>query len=345
VSAAPSCDVRFGLWYDFRNPPAWPRPLESFYRESLDQIAWAEELGFDSIWVTEHHFVEDGYTPSPLVMLGAVAARTSRVRIGTNLMIPALHDPVRLAEDAATLAILSDGRFDLGVAAGYRELEFEAFGRRLRNRPSLLEESVEIMRRAWSGVPLAFEGKRFSYPGVRVHPIPDRPPRLLMGAHAEPALERVARLADGFLAPDVSFFDRYLDAHARVGRDPADARIFICDWHIIAADPEATWAEIDQHALYQLNQYIEWGAWGPPDAVAPMRDGDDVLARSAYRLFDAAGAVEDLVRMLERWPQIQDISFWAQLPGESVQSGSRRAQYIATEVLPQVRKRIGMRIK
>jgi alkanesulfonate monooxygenase SsuD/methylene tetrahydromethanopterin reductase-like flavin-dependent oxidoreductase (luciferase family) len=333
--------VHFGLWYDFRNPPAWPRSLETFYREAIDQIAWAEKLGFDSIWVSEHHFVRDGYTPSPLVLLGAAAARTSRVRLGTNLVIPALHDPVRLAEDSATLAILSDGRFDLGVAAGYRELEFDAFGRRLTHRPSLLEESVEILRRAWAGVPLDFDGKRFHYPDVTVHPVPARSPQLLMGAQVESALERVVRLADGFLAPDVSFFDRYLDTYARAGKDPADARIFICDWHIIAEDPEATWAELDQHAVYQLNQYIEWGAWGPPDTVPPMTDGADVLNRSSYKLFDAAGAVENLVETLERWPQIRDISFWAQLPGESVESGSRRAQYIATQVLPEVRRRIG----
>jgi alkanesulfonate monooxygenase SsuD/methylene tetrahydromethanopterin reductase-like flavin-dependent oxidoreductase (luciferase family) len=238
--------------------------------------------------------------------------------------------------------VLSGGRIDFGIGAGYRELEFNAFGRNIVNRPSLLEESVEIFRRAWSGKPLDFAGKRYAYPAVTVAPVPATKPRLLMGAHVEAALERTARLADGFLAPDVSFFDKFLAAVQRVGQDPAEASMFICDWPIIAPDPEATWASIDQHAVYQLNEYISWGAWGPPDQVPRFTDGADVLKRSAYRLLDAHAAIEDLVGMLERWPQIKDISFWAQLPGEGVESGSRRLQYIASEVLPQVRERLGI---
>ena len=94
--------------------------FEDFYAETLDQIVWAEELGYGSVWLTEHHFVDDGYTPSPLVIGGAIAARTTRMRMSTSLMLLPLHDPIRLAEDAATLSILSRGRFDLGVGIGYR---------------------------------------------------------------------------------------------------------------------------------------------------------------------------------------------------------------------------------
>ena len=89
--------VNFGLWYDFRNPPSSGRPFEAFYRETLRQIAWAETLGFDSVWLTEHHFCADGYTPSPLVIAAAIGACTQRMRIGTNLMLLPLADPVRLA--------------------------------------------------------------------------------------------------------------------------------------------------------------------------------------------------------------------------------------------------------
>ena len=151
-------DVQFGLWYDFRNPRQWRVPFESFYRSILDQIVAAEELGIDSVWLTEHHFCDDGYTPSPLVLGAAIAERTTRLRIGTNLMLLPLHDPIRLAEDSATLSLLSGGRFDLGVGMGYRQVEFDAFGRSLTNRPSLLEEGVEVIRRAWSGEPIDFVG-------------------------------------------------------------------------------------------------------------------------------------------------------------------------------------------
>jgi alkanesulfonate monooxygenase SsuD/methylene tetrahydromethanopterin reductase-like flavin-dependent oxidoreductase (luciferase family) len=145
-----SRSVNFGLWYDFRNPQE-NRSFETLYRESLDQIVWAETLGFGSVWLTEHHFCDDGYTPSPLVIAAAIGERTQRLRIGTNLMLLPLADPIRLAEDAATLSILTSGRFDLGVGLGYRELEFDYFGRKLVNRPSLMEEGIDILRQAWSG--------------------------------------------------------------------------------------------------------------------------------------------------------------------------------------------------
>ena len=143
--------VNFGLWYDFRNPDPWAMPAERFHAQALDQIAAAEDLGFDSVWLTEHHFTDDGYTPSPLVLAGAIGARTTRMRIGTNLMILPLQDPIRIAEDAATLSLITGGRFDLGVGGGYRQLEFDQFGRDLRHRPSLMEVAVEIIRRAWRG--------------------------------------------------------------------------------------------------------------------------------------------------------------------------------------------------
>ena len=98
--------VDFGLWYDFRNPEPWQIDFEQFYSERLDQVARAETMGFDSVWLTEHHFCDDGYTPSPLVIHAAIAARTERMRLGTNLMLLPLADPVRMAEDAATLSLI-----------------------------------------------------------------------------------------------------------------------------------------------------------------------------------------------------------------------------------------------
>ena len=109
--------VDFGLWYDFRNPEPWQIDFEQFYAERLDQIERAETMGFDSVWLTEHHFCDDGYTPSPLVIHAAIAARTQRMRLGTNLMLLPIADPVRMAEDAATLSLISGGRFDLGAVS------------------------------------------------------------------------------------------------------------------------------------------------------------------------------------------------------------------------------------
>lgn len=339
---AASDGVRFGLWYDFRNPAQWRQPFESFYAERLEQIAWAEEIGFNSVWLTEHHFCDDGYAPSPLVIAGAIGARTKKMQISTNLMLPALHNPIRLAEDAATLGILTDGRFDLGVAIGYRELEFEAFGQRLINRTSLLEETVAIARKAWAGESVAFEGRRYNIPDVRVQPSPARTPLLLIGGMVEPAIERVARIGDGFLSTQNTHHEMYIDALKQLGRDPAEGRIYAGQWTIISEDPDRTWASIGDHAVYQLNEYIGWGAFGPPDEVPRFADRDQVVVGGGYALSDGPAAVDQLVEMLQARPQIRDVHFWAQLPGEPVESGSERMEYIAKHVIPEVRSRLSV---
>jgi alkanesulfonate monooxygenase SsuD/methylene tetrahydromethanopterin reductase-like flavin-dependent oxidoreductase (luciferase family) len=102
--------LRFGLWYDFRNPPQWRQPSDRLYREILDQIAWGENNGFDDVWLSEHHFIEDGYLPSILPVAAAIAARTNRIRIVSGVLLVPFHNPVRLAEDIATVDVISGGR-------------------------------------------------------------------------------------------------------------------------------------------------------------------------------------------------------------------------------------------
>ncbi|MEV1293642.1 LLM class flavin-dependent oxidoreductase [Pseudonocardia sp. NPDC049635] len=329
----------FGLWYDFRNPDP-DRPFSSFYAEVLDQISWAEQRGLDSVWLTEHHFCDDGYSPSPFVLASAIAQRTARMRIGTNLIVSPLHDPVRLAEDSATLSLLAGGRFDLGVGQGYWVREFEAFGRKVTQRPSLLEEGVEVIRRAWSGSAEGFEGRRYRLPQLPVTPAPETPPQLLVGAMADVAIERAARIADGFLSTQNIHHRSYLDAMERLGRPAADARIYAGQWTIVAEDPEKVWSQVGGHALYQLNEYISWGAFGPPEEVPRFTDPAQIVEAGAYQLMDAAMAVDHFSTLLSDTPQIRDVHFWAMLPGEPVDSGSERIAYLADKVVPAVRERL-----
>ncbi len=328
-------DVRFGLWYHMRNPEPWKVPNEQLYRDTIDQIEWAEGLGYGSVWFTEHFFCDDGYTPSALILAGAVGQRTKQMRIGTNLMLLPLHDPLRLAGDVATMSILTGGRFDLGVGLGYRAEEFAAFGRKLSHRPSLMEEAVAILRQAWSGEPIEFEGKRFSVPaGLRVTPVPATPPRILMGGMSEPAIKRAARLGDGFLATGGIGSDIYLQACAEAGTTPS---IYAGHWGIVDEDPERVAAEVGPHALYEVNEYIKWGAFGPPDQVPPFPDAAAALEHGLYQVMDPATAVTELTSMLQACPEIVDVHFWARFPGEPVAAGARRIELLAKDVLPKVR--------
>lgn len=329
--------VNFGIWCDFRNPEPWAVPFEAFYRDALDQIAAAEGMGFDSVWLTEHHYCDDGYTPSPLVIAAAIASRTEKMRIGTNLIVLPVHDPIRLAEDAATLSILSGGRFDLGVGIGYREMEFDQAGRELKHRPSLIEESIEILRRAWTGEPINFSGKRFEIGDIRVTPAPPNPPRIFIGGMAPPAIDRAARIGDGFLSTGGLGHDDYVASLASNNTADDQAGIYAGCWAIIAADPEAEAARLGDYILYQSNEYISWGAFGPPEETPLFDDAKSAIENGLYELWDADMAVEKLSAMIETYPQIKDIHFWSRFPGESIESGTQRLSYIASEVLPRLR--------
>ncbi|MEM7017982.1 MAG: LLM class flavin-dependent oxidoreductase [Pseudomonadota bacterium] len=329
--------VRFGLWYDFRNPPPSTLSFEDLYQENLKQIVWAESLGFNSVWLTEHHFVDDGYTPSPLVIAAAIGNATKNMQIGTNLMLLPLADPVRLAEDAAALSILTKGRFDLGVGLGYRQLEFDYFKRSLKNRPSLMEEGIDVIRQAWSGQPISINGKRFQIDGLTVAPTPASTPKLLMGGMAEPAIARAARIGDGFLSTGGIGHDMYVDALVAVGKTRSEGAIYAGHWGIISADPEAEIEKVADYALYQTNAYVSWGAFGPPDQIPLFPDGKTALEQGLYNVWDGAQAITELTAMLKAYPEIKDVHFWAQLPGEPIEQGNARIEYIANTVLPAVR--------
>jgi alkanesulfonate monooxygenase SsuD/methylene tetrahydromethanopterin reductase-like flavin-dependent oxidoreductase (luciferase family) len=146
------------------------------YKNSIENVKLAEGAGFYSAWISEHHFLEDGYCSSPLVMASALANATSTIRIGTGAFIITLHNPVRVAEDAATVDIISDGRFDLGLAMGYRKEEFDGFNIPINQRPSRIEEAIDIIEKSWGDKPFTYEGKRFNFSNIEVTPKPIQKP-------------------------------------------------------------------------------------------------------------------------------------------------------------------------
>ena len=135
----------------------------------------------------------------------------------------------------------------------------------------------------------------------------------------------------------------YVDAVERHGRDVSAERIYASQWTIIAEDPERVLAQVSENVLYQMNKYIEWGSFEGPDQPAQYANSQAVLEAGAYRLMDAPMAVDELVGLATTYPQIRDFHYWAQFPGESIESGSERIQYIADHVIPAVTKRLNSR--
>ena len=254
--------LRFGLWYDFRNPPVWRQDPARLYEATIAQAVRAEALGWDDVWLSEHHFIEDGYTPSMLPLAAAIATRTKRIRIGTSVLLLPLHDPLRVAEDSATIDIVSNGRFDLGVGAGYRVGEFRGFNIPRRTRDERMAEATEVLRRAFAGERFTFHGKYYRYEDVQLTPAPiQKPMPLWLGGFLPKAIERAGRLGDGYISigPIRPLVDRCLEAVRASGRDPERYEIaggFL--WLLVARDPERRWQEALPHFLYQLNLYARW---------------------------------------------------------------------------------------
>src|SRR5690606_34288739 len=129
------------------------------YQAALDQCEWADRVGFHAVGFMEHHASSDGYLPSPIVMAAAAAARTKNLLIGVTVLLP-LYDPLRAAEDLAVLDLIANGRSRITAIAGYRREEYEQFGLDISRRPSLMERGIETLKRAWTGEPFDFDGRR-----------------------------------------------------------------------------------------------------------------------------------------------------------------------------------------
>jgi alkanesulfonate monooxygenase SsuD/methylene tetrahydromethanopterin reductase-like flavin-dependent oxidoreductase (luciferase family) len=186
----------FGILLPFRNPAQWHAPITKIYDEHIEEAVLAEELGYDHVWTTEHHFYDDAWSPSLLPILAAIAQRTSRIRLGTFIIILPFHHPVRVAEDAATVDIQSKGRLDLGLGQGYVVSEFESFRIPRRERAARLEEGSELIRRCFTEENFSSSGKFYPMENVNLTPKPGQKPYppIWIAAMAEKSVTRAARL-------------------------------------------------------------------------------------------------------------------------------------------------------
>lgn len=283
----------FGLRFDFRNPPIGRTSMADRYAAALDMAEWADRLGCVTVAVSEHHGSIDGYLPSPLPMVAAMAARTTTTRLMVAALIAPFYDPLRLAEDLVVLDHLSKGRVDLVVAGGYVRDEFEMYDVPLRERAARVTGAIATLRAAFAGEPFDFRGRR-----AHVTPPPYRPggPALLLGGSSEPAARRAARIADGFIPSVPGVWEFYRDEVLRLGRpDPGPCPIGATRTVALAKDVEEGWRDMAPYFLHETNAYSAWLA--ASDGAGPYRpvaDVDGLRASGQYAVLTPEQYVAEL---------------------------------------------------
>ncbi|HKD69905.1 MAG TPA: LLM class flavin-dependent oxidoreductase [Candidatus Binataceae bacterium] len=329
--------VRFGYQVDFRNPPASGRSFSDLYAEMFRQVERAEEIGFDSIWLTEHHLTDDGYLPSLMPMAAAIAARTKRVQIGTYVLLFPFYHPIKLAEDIAVVDLISGGRLRIGVGQAYRAEEFAAFGINKKHRLGRTLEIVEILKLAWTGERFSFKGKYFDLSDVRVLPRPaSQPhPELLWGVGAPKGIQRAAALGMGFATVGAAGAIRiYHEALQAGGKDPGKFSVVGSRTVYVADSAERAWSDIEGPSMYWAEHYGRWLSQhaGTDISKAPIRPDPERLRRTSV-LGPPAEVRRRLAQIIEE-DKLTDLVINTQLPGLDPALAMRSLERFGSEVLP-----------
>ena len=258
--------MKFGLYLDLRNPGgavSW----SSFYSLALDTCERGEALGADSVWLSEHHGFADGYLPQPLIFAAAIAARTSRIRIGTAVLLASLRNPVHLVEEAAVVDLLSDGRLILGLGGGYRAAEFELFG--IENEGSSL-----------TGLFLKHQQIRELLQERRVSPMPAQHPLdLWLGCNGPIGARRVGRLGEPLLSVRVELWPSYRTGLVEGGHDPTAARMSGPVNIFLTEDPARDAGVVANAFGYLWDSYAAANVEGTGEPLPPPVDTDLALKR------------------------------------------------------------------
>ena len=316
------------------------------YRETVEQVQLAESLGFDAALICEHHLVDTGFFPAPLVVCAGLAAETSRIRLGTGVLLLPLYDPLHVAEHAAMVDIVSNGRFILGVGYGYREEEFEGFGIPLEERASRLKEGIQAIRALWTEEVTNFEGKHYQYRNATQRPLPVQKPHppIWLASKAEGAVRQAARIADAWFADPVTPFSvlkqrlaAYKETAAKVGKPTDGVEFPVFREAFVAETDDEAWTAAKQGVLYIYKEYLEWGHLLDEDGRPVPPDAPDALELLRKRFI--IGSPETCIRHAERVKQelgCTNLVIRTKFPGIAQDKVMNSIRLWGEEVLPAI---------
>ncbi len=309
--------------------------MTDVYSATVEQAVLADKLGFDHLWFSEHHFLEDGYLPAFQPLAGAIAARTTRIRISNDIALLPLYHPVRLAEELAVLDHISNGRMEFGIGMGYVPKEFEAFGVPLKNRVSMTDEAIEILRLAWKDEPFSFKGKRYELSNINVYPKPVQPlgPPLWIAAMKEPGALRAARFETNLLPQGrrEDVLDPWRNELKAQGKDPDDYRVGIIRSVYVTDDKERDWPVIREAERFRMGVYNTFMAETPDEYGWGSGDGipQNVIIGTPSEVISQLKAFIDAYG-------ITDIATSGLPPGIDPEFMAANLERLAREVIPEL---------
>lgn len=341
--------MKFGLLTSLQNPPFNNASHQQLYKELLEQTAYADKLGYDSFTIPEHHFLQDGWCPSLLTTLAAVAARTSNIKIGTACLLLPLHDPIHVAEEAAVLDLISNGRLILGVTIGYRGEEFEAFGKQRHTRGAVMEEQLKVITQAWTQESFSFNGKHFTYRNLSVTPKPVQKPHppIWIGASSEPGIKRAGRWRFPLVASPRHHLNELKEHYKIYWKSVQEAGTNVTEIPIIRyaylAETRETAEKQAQDPVMHLERdsYGAWVKWRAlkDDKGQAVKDQSEVTYESHRERF-IFGTANDCIQEIERCQRelkMNHFIAWTALPGLPQKNVLKSMKLMAEEVIPQFR--------
>jgi len=317
-------------------------PIEGghYYREALEEVVRGEELGFDSVWMEEHHSVVNHYWPSPLPVLAGFATRTSRVTLGTDILVAAFYHPVRLAEDIALLDVMSGGRVVLGAAIGYKPDEFTLYGVELEKRGARFEEQLAIVKGLWTQDTFSFRGKYYQVEGkLEPKPIAKPHPPIWIGGWGEITLRRAATLADNWIPGPTAELPRLLQGKKQflANRRAAGLTPPISEWpltrDVIIADTDREARELAERHIMVSYRKEYAGGWRHPFIDASIATDLDTVKKDRFLIGSPEQVIKDLRPFVEQYGMTHLICrlFFPGMPHRHIM---RELELIAREVRP-----------
>jgi alkanesulfonate monooxygenase SsuD/methylene tetrahydromethanopterin reductase-like flavin-dependent oxidoreductase (luciferase family) len=331
--------MKFGLALSVQHLPDDSQAAR--FHEHIEQVRLARSVGFASAWASQHYLSDPFTYFQPIPTLARIAADAAGMTLGTGCLLLPLHHPVEVAEQLATLDVITDGRLVFGVGLGYRDVENEAMGLDPRERVNRLVEGLEVIERLWNGEPVTYHGRHFNLRDVRISMRPLQRPRpaIWLAANADAGVKRAARLGDAWLMnPHTTLptLERqqalFRKTRRGLGLPPATETPLIKECYV-APDTATAFAEARKLLDAKYRAYRRW----EQDKALPAGESFDAafeeLARDRFVLGDPARVTEEIARYRERLG-VTTLIFRLQWPGMEQANVLRSIRLLGDKVLP-----------